>query len=594
MPLRSALLVIGLAILAVAALSMPFRISLLSFYNLLTFVALTTIAVALLPDNRFKLAPVIALAVVILLWAMNRAKIAAVGLPISYLDLVIVWQQPNAFLSALGYKGNPWLVWGLASAIGVSIAAGMLARIVPRVDMRRMSRWIAESTIAIALSVYVVEAAARDINERTNEIFPDLVPRLWEPAGQRALLSRSGPLVYTAFTRLAGDGRSVELSQAKARDRPLRRIDAAASAYVDTRANAASPHPNIVIYHAESAFDPNAIFRLSRPVRLRLWTRDEATKSLGPLRVNPVGGGSWITEFEILTGIDARPFGYLGYYTHMALGPRAAGGFPGYLGDRGFVTRAYYTANGDYMGIGKAFANYGVSQFIGSDRLGLAGDWSESDVFVVKAAMARGGFETSEKPLFLFISSQENHGPHHCRHFNSQDQLVTRFAGGAPFKIDCSLNEYLRRAASTSRAADLILEQLRRLEAETGRPFVLLIYGDHQPYSFTDGVYTTAGGTAVEAGVSSIARYRRGRNHNLTFFHLRASQGGRVPASFEIPIPATLIPSLLSAYVARDNADLYRPVNFLAFRECGSDSLAAGCPLADDLALWARDDLLGK
>src|SRR5262245_36606821 len=74
---------------------------------------------------------------------------------------------------------------------------------------------------------------------------------------------------------------------------------------------------------------------------------------------------------------------------------------------------------------------------------------------------------------------------HPCRSFESDRQFLTTFAANVSFEKNCQLNEYLKRTASTSDGFELVLQELRQIERQTGRPFVLLVYGDHQPWSFT-------------------------------------------------------------------------------------------------------------
>ena len=78
----------------------------------------------------------------------------------------------------------------------------------------------------------------------------------------------------------------------------------------------------MVFFHAESTFDPNLAFRLSAPVELPLWSKRSETRALSPLRVNTIDRGSWVTELEVITGVDSRIFGFQGFYTHYYIAPR--------------------------------------------------------------------------------------------------------------------------------------------------------------------------------------------------------------------------------------------------------------------------------
>jgi len=412
---------------------------------------------------------------------------------------------------------------------------------------------------------------------------------LWEPLGQRQLARRVGPLEYLAFTHAIGRQGWAAPDERPAGPMPLAAIQRAAAKYISPSGETL---PNIVILHAESTFDPNVVFHLTKRVDLPLWSPGPQTRSHGPLWVNVVGGGTQVTQFELFTGTDSRQFGYWGFYSHLTLAPRLKTAFPAYLARRGYRTFATYPASPEWLGAGKAFRSYGFQEVLFADDLKLRGDWSETDPRLVNRVIAKGALRPSRQPLFAYISTLENHGPHRCEHFHSRAQFVTTFKGGASFAQDCSLNEYLRRARSTVQAMAILHERLTKLEAATGRPFVLLVYGDHQPWSFTDGNYSVAGGEMNSGNMPSFARFRRGRSQNLTFFQILSSVPGVVPAGFGAPITVSLLPTLLSAYAARDPRDLYLPVNLLALEMCGSRG--GSCRLRADLEAWAVRDLFGE
>ena len=335
--------------------------------------------------------------------------------------------------------------------------------------------------------------------------------------------------------------------------------------------------PNIVFFHAESTFDPAYAFKLSARVELPLWSKQGETRALSPLRVNVIGGGSWVTEFEVVTGVDSRIFGYQGFYTHFDIAPKVKNSFGEYLVRKGYRTAAFYPVEGSFYNTEKAFRSYGFREFIDGRALRLPSDWgSLVDRDIIKAVVEHGAFKNSG-PFFYFVGTSQNHGPHPCRSFESEQQFVTTFAAKVSFVQNCELNEYLKRAASTSDAFELVLNQLRQIESLTGRPFVLLVYGDHQPWSFTKGIYSVAGGTAAAQEFKDFSDVRTSADGYQTFFHLLASDRTVVRSRFTKPPPASLLPTLVSAFVATSYDDLYLPVNFLAYASCGSDIRGATC-----------------
>jgi hypothetical protein len=306
-----------------------------------------------------------------------------------------------------------------------------------------------------------------------------------------------------------------------------------------------------------------------------------------------IGGGSWVTEFEVISGVDSRIFGYQGFYTNFYIAPKVKNSFVKYLASKGYKTAAFYPVDGGFYNAEKAFNFYGFGEFIDGRSLHLPPDWgSLIDRDIVKTVIDHGAFR-GPGPFFYFISTSENHGPHPCRSFESDRQFLTTFAAKASFEKNCQLNEYLKRARSTSDGFELVLQQLRQIERQTGRPFVLLVYGDHQPWSFTKGVYSVAGGTATEDGFDDFSDVRTTADGYHTFFHLLASRETVIrDRRFTSPPPASLLASLVSAFVAKSYDDLYLPMNFLAFASCGSDIRASDCERYAEIARSARQALL--
>jgi hypothetical protein len=120
----------------------------------------------------------------------------------------------------------------------------------------------------------------------------------------------------------------------------------------------------------------------------------------------------------------------------------------------------------------------------------------------------------------------------------------------------------------------LVRRYLVELERETGRPFVLLVYGDHQPYSFT----------GTHAAEYDFDQLRTSEPKNVTFYHLQTSVPGRLNFPGKI-IPASLLPTMLSMYTSDNPADVYLGINLWLYEHCGYDALAKG-PLTRITQRW--------
>ena len=585
--------------------------SLTQFASIYSFCLFVMLFALVLPARLLLLSILLAVGTLEALSRMNEFKISAVGLPITFFDVETIIVDPTILVNAVGIRDDLYRISSITTGVlifGLLASAFYKIRGYSFLDDLKVSRSPGETSTgysslffkAITLLVILIAAQmslakyGRFVHDNLNTRETKLWQELWLPSSQVTLFRKLGVLEYLAFSSFAAS-EVPDISLEQGHGPTVEALRVAAAEFVNSAVHPSKPLiPNIVFFHAESTFDPNLAFRLSARVDLPLWSRQDETRALGPLRVNVIGGGSWITEFEVITGVDSRIFGYQGFYTHYYIAPKVKNSFAEYLVMKGYKTAAFYPVEGSFYNAEKAFKSYGFKEFIDGRALGLPEDWGNLiDRDIIKAVIERDAFKVSD-PFFYFIGTSENHGPHPCRSFDSKQQFLTKFAAKVSFEENCQLNEYLRRAISTSNAFELVLKQLKEIERQTGRPFVLLIYGDHQPWSFTGGIYSIPGGTAAEEGFTNFSGVRTDANRNQTFFHLLASDNTVLRGGFTKPPPVSLLPTVVSAFVATSHDDLYLPMNFIAYASCGSDIRASGCQLYAELARSARQSLLSE
>ena len=577
-----------------------------SIYSFCFFVMLFGL---LLRGRLFLLSIPLALGALAALGRLNELKISAVSLPITFFDVKTVIADPRIVVNAAGIGNDLYrillitmggLVFAFVASAFYKLAGYSFLDPLKASQSRDQKAARSSSFVLNAVALLVVLIAAqtslsrygRFVHANLSTKGVKLWQELWLPLSQVELCQSLGVLEYLAFSYFAAaEGADISLGQGHS---PTdKELQIAAAEFVNRAVQRPKALlPNIVFFHAESTFDPNLAFRLSARFELPLWSKQSETRALSPMRVNIIGGGSWVSEFEVLTGVDSRIFGYQGFYTHYYIAPKVKNSFAEYLARKGYKTAAFYPVEGGFYNADKAFKSYGFREFIDGRALGLAEDWgSLIDRDIIKAVIEQGAFQSSD-PFFYFIGTSENHGPHPCQSFQTEQQFFTTFVAPVSFDEHCQLNEYLRRAISTSDAFELVLKQLKEIERQTGRPFVLLVYGDHQPWSFTEGIYSIPGGTAAEDGFKRFSGVRTKADGYQTFFHLLASDNTVVRTRFTRPPPVSFLPSLVSAFVATSYNDLYLPINFLAYASCGSDIRASGCDRYAEIARLARHTLL--
>ena len=167
-----------------------------------------------------------------------------------------------------------------------------------------------------------------------------------------------------------------------------------------------------------------------------------------------------------------------------------------------------------------------------------------------------------QAPFFSYVLFIENHSPHDCGAGDTAGFAV-RFADTQEFAPNCALHEYLRRLDSTTAAVQSLQSYLADIEARTGRPYVLLVFGDHQPHTFA-----STGGFHYDYGA-----FRKVADTRMTFFHILSSVPGKRLRCCSVIPSATMLPTLLSGYVASSPDDVYLGVNLWLHDRCGTDAV---------------------
>lgn len=498
---------------------------------------------------------------VLLTW-ISRVKAGLTGLPVTVLDIQIALANPSGLWDALGLPHWSRYLATVVVAVGclsVPVAALLAVR---RFVMRR-----ARLGSGDALRVVVLCVLGLMIHLHLQVVYADAARdrTTWQPENVAGLADRMGVLPFLAYSyRLesqstgdiyGGDRDAVPPSAAELRDAVLGFMDFGTETEPSSRLL-----PNIVVVLAESTFDPGAVFRLKGEWNDELFREGESTAASGLLRVNAVGGGTWITEFETIVGLDSRLFGYSGMYSHASLSPFVDRSIATYLRDRGYHTWAFFPHGGEFYNARNAYRNYGFERILDSRDLGK-GDWLENDVEMAASVAAAIGADP-QQPFFGYVLFLENHAPHVCR-TNDASAFPVRFADTADFEPNCALHEYLRRLGSTTVAVHSLLQFLGAIESRTGRPFVLLVFGDHQPHTFA-----STGGFHYD-----YAALRRVVDTRTTFFHFISSVPGRRLRCCSAVPSASVLPTLLSGFVATSADDVYLGTNLWLHARCGSDAV---------------------
>lgn len=237
---------------------------------------------------------------------------------------------------------------------------------------------------------------------------------------------------------------------------------------------------DIVVFLQESQFNPAAI-RGCPPALCQsaLFQAREETTDEGELRVHIQGGGTWLSEFALATGLPHTIFGRAGEFAPFNIAPGINRSFIRSLKAAGYHTVAVYPVGGGMMNARKAYTGYGFDEFLDAGDLGLPGSYDTHDAAIHEAAVkALGAARQKGKPVFLLALTIFNHGEHGVamNRVPAAIRAEAQAAGGSDIEKD-NLADYVWR----TREFEAAYAKTRQALLGSPRPAVLAWFGDHQP-----------------------------------------------------------------------------------------------------------------
>ena len=228
--------------------------------------------------------------------------------------------------------------------------------------------------------------------------------------------------------------------------------------------------PHIILLHDKSSFDLAAASEVKVPAGYNRHF-DSFDGRSRKLVVEGVGGPSWFTEFNVLTGLSVRSFGrFATSVTRIAAG-HVYRGLPRTLSDCGYQTFSLYPFYGSFIGSREFQTTTGIAHYLDMHDLGTT-DF-EPDSFYYDRAIDLIARERNSGPLFLYVYTVANHFPW----------------GGKPLRPELTPDWRDLAIRPSSRNTFAASRCPRRTTAVTGTivprfptdAFLIVRYGDHQP-----------------------------------------------------------------------------------------------------------------
>ena len=242
-------------------------------------------------------------------------------------------------------------------------------------------------------------------------------------------------------------------------------------------------YPDIIVIQHESIFDPR-VYGL--PVEPTVEAFLSPANGLhGSLHVDIFGGGSWQSEFSVLTGLSSASFGSNAYFLYKRGVGRFHNSLPDALTALGYRTTLASSCRRNFLNYNEFYREIGIGERIFADDFPAPFDVNRFEATYSDALFLEAAIGAHEKriaadaaPRFLYALTNFNHGPH-SRRLVAPGQFERERAFAAARLPDPWYAEYYARLAETA-------ETWKKLKSELSarfpkRPMLIVHYGDHQP-----------------------------------------------------------------------------------------------------------------
>lgn len=241
--------------------------------------------------------------------------------------------------------------------------------------------------------------------------------------------------------------------------------------------------PDIIVIQHESIFDPRVYGLPIEPIVDEFLSPKDG--AYGKLNVDIFGGGSWQSEFSLLTGLSSASFGANSYFLFKRGVGRFHHSLPRSLAALGYKTLLTSSCRRNFLNYDNFYRSIGITDRIFTDDFPPPFDLTRfektnSDALFLDAALDAfaTSIDSNPAPHFLYTLTNFNHGPH-TRRLTPPEQFVSERAFAVASVPDAEYAEYYVRLVETAAT-------WRRLKCDLAarfpdRQMLIVHYGDHQP-----------------------------------------------------------------------------------------------------------------
>jgi len=256
--------------------------------------------------------------------------------------------------------------------------------------------------------------------------------------------------------------------------------------------------PDVFYVLSESQTDPANFPQITVPAAVGKTFQSDDGK-VHPMYVETFGGGTWVTNFSVMTGLSGADFGWQSPYVTQMMESRVKASVPELLADCGYRTVAIMPMDFSFVNEGPFLKSLGFQEILDYQSMAPKDHFvRDSFYFDVAEALIREHRKTDKRPLFVALQTMFPHGPYDHSLVTEQD-----LPNAPRYAPDDEPNEYMRRLVLAKQDFEAFLKQRKAVPGPAGT--VVLEYGDHQASATKAYLPEEKDGSNVFADLHSLA-----------------------------------------------------------------------------------------
>lgn len=451
---------------------MPYMVLILIFMSSAFFIL----------SKRFAFSVYLTLTIVGLLTAISVAKYRGQGFDLHVYDILFTGSDIEAIKFLLV------TYWKMAVPVVVAMIIGIAGLAMVWRSERPSNRGVGVRAAPLALSAVLIPLAY-PVDQSYQRFFYHLI----------------GYNASTFFVSL------LDIVDSFAEEPIVTRVNAAPEAPLfgtEPTCDGFETKPDIYMVLSESATD----FTIYPQVNLQTVPEDAFVSEDGAvhrLRVETFGGGTWMSNLALMTGLSTRDFGWRAPYLTAQLEGHIKESLATLLKGCGYHSAVLTPMKQSFVNEGPFLKSIGFDTVLDYDQIGATA-FVHRDDFYYNAAdnYIDTHIQSDGRPLFMHIQTMFAHSPFDTRlepHIQIQED---DFIDGQ------ELNEHIRRVYIAQNDFHAFIERRKALQPD--RPFVVLEFGDHQALA-TRSLADAVSGANSLADPNSLAYKTHYTLHSYNF-----------------------------------------------------------------------------